>query len=196
MRDMCGCDSGSVLIHPQAFPDKSGSFIPTCWHEVRMDPPPPGQPPLRPPGQGRLLWSALVPPGLHGVCPVRSGRRNARLEGGRRVVSDSTLLGPYSRSGVVVVAVADSLSALSCGCHWQIQTSEFVWGADKHDSASKCHVSVGLTCWPDEVPMRSVLSAADGRSEGAAAFNHLVACQSCSHRQNSNHNVKILWTDT
>lgn len=81
-----------------------------------MDPPP-GQPPLRPPGPERLLWSALVPPGLRGVCRVRSGRGDARLAGGRRVLSDSSPLGPDSRSGVVVVVVGDSLPALSCGCY-------------------------------------------------------------------------------
>lgn len=85
------------------------------------------------------------------------GRGRPGWEVGRRVPSDSSLLGLDSRTGVVVVVV-DGLPALWCGCYWWIQMSEFVWGADKHDSVSKCRVGVGLTCWPDEVPMRSVLS--------------------------------------
>lgn len=128
-------------------------------------PSPPGQPPLRLPGQERLLWSDLVPPGLHGVCRVRSGRGNARLEGGRRVPSDSSLLGPNSRSGVVVVVI-DSLLALSCGSYWQIQMSE-----EQINKCCQCWFNL-LTWWnPNEI---CSVSAADGRSGGAAAFNHLV----------------------
>lgn len=125
------------------------------------------------------------------------GGGNARLEAGRHVLSDSSLLGPNSRSGtVVVVVVVDSLLALSCGCYWQIQMSEFVWGADKHDSASKCWLGVGLTCWPDEVPVRSVLSqplTGDPRvllpSVTLLSLSHVLAARIPITM------VQILWTD-